>query len=375
MKRLFSTIYLFLFLLAWLPQRSLAGRVSFYGADRIGTTSVTAITQTSDGFLWIGTPRGLLRFDGYRFARAPLLSPAGPLPAEITAFCTDSLDRLWVGMDHGLAVFDRASASFTNIVFPDDLKPRVVRLSVGHGGAVLVGTSGFSSFAVDITTLEAVPAHESLPWPDVDFVEAEPVAVPAGLSLDLGDSNVETSSLEGTFETIVGGNTFHAALSLPSMTETVLIGTTDSQVVFVFGNTTYISRKIDGQFPNYKQLLPDTCATTVEIDLPQFSAALKRVSVIALSNPSVRFDIDAEGKVMRLSASSPDQGESTESIPVEVTGDSMSIALNYHYVFDCVNAVSGADELALELQGPMQPAIFKSYGKINYLYLLMPVRM
>lgn len=193
MKRLFSTIYLFLFLLAWLPQRSLAGRVSFYGADRIGTTSVTAITQTSDGFLWIGTPRGLLRFDGYRFARAPLLSPAGPLPAEITAFCTDSLDRLWVGMDHGLAVFDRASASFTNIVFPDDLKPRVVRLSVGHGGVVLVGTSGFSSFAVDITSLEAVPAHESLPWPDVDFVEAESVAVPAGMSLDLGDSNVETS--------------------------------------------------------------------------------------------------------------------------------------------------------------------------------------
>ena len=189
------------------------------------------------------------------------------------------------------------------------------------------------------------------------------------------DSNVETSSLEGTFETIVGGNTFHAALSLPSMTETVLIGTTDSQVVFVFGNTTYISRKIDGQFPNYKQLLPDTCATTVEIDLPQFSAALKRVSVIALSNPSVRFDIDAEGKVMRLSASSPDQGESTESIPVEVTGDSMSIALNYHYVFDCVNAASGEDKISLELQSTMQPGIFKSYSKVNYLYLLMPVRM
>ena len=99
------------------------------------------------------------------------------------------------------------------------------------------------------------------------------------------------------------------------------------------------------------------------------------MSVIALSNPSVRFDIDAEGKVMRLSASSPDQGESTESIPVEVTGDSMSIALNYHYIFDCVNAASGEGKISLELQSTMQPGIFKSYSKVNYLYLLMPVRM
>ena len=62
-------------------------------------------------------------------------------------------------------------------------------------------------------------------------------------------------------------------------------------------------------------------------------------------------------------------------IDAEIDGSSMSIALNFHYVLDCVNAVNGSDELTLELQGPMQPAIYKSYGKINYLYLLMPVRM
>ena len=109
--------------------------------------------------------------------------------------------------------------------------------------------------------------------------------------------------------------------------------------------------------------------------MAQFSAALKRVSVIALTNPSVRFDIDPDGKVMKLSASSPDQGESTELLPVEVEGNAMSIALNYHYVFDCVNAANDQKEITLELQSTMQPGIFKSYSKINYLYLLMPVRM
>ena len=189
------------------------------------------------------------------------------------------------------------------------------------------------------------------------------------------DSNAETSSASEAFVTIVPGATFHDVLSSPSMTETLQVGTTDSQVIFSFGNTTYVSRKIEGNFPNYRQLLPSTCATSVHLNVDEFGAALKRVSVIASSNPSVRLDADVDGKLMRLSASSPDQGESSEQMDAEVEGSTMSIALNFHYVFDCVNAVSGSDDLALELQGSMQPAIFKSYGKINYLYLLMPVRM
>ena len=189
------------------------------------------------------------------------------------------------------------------------------------------------------------------------------------------DSNVETSSTDEAFVTIVPGNTFHDVLASPAMTEQLTVGTTDSQVVFVFGNTTYVSRKIEGNFPNYRQLLPTNCACAVQLDVEQFGSALKRVSVVASSNPSVRIDVDAAGKLVRLSASSPDQGESNEMVDAEVDGSDLSIALNFHYVFDCVNAVSGSDAMTLELQGPMQPAIFKSYGPINYLYLLMPVRM
>ncbi len=188
------------------------------------------------------------------------------------------------------------------------------------------------------------------------------------------DSTVSAVTDE-PFRAIVPGATFHDVLSLPGMTETIFVGTTANQIVFSFGNTTYVSRKIEGNFPNYKQLLPASCATSVKIDVEQFSAALRRVSVIALANPSVRFDIDPDGKLMRLSASSPDQGESTEYLNVEVEGDPIAIALNYHYVFDCVNAAPQKSGLTLELQSAVQPGIFKAYDKINYLYLLMPVRM
>ncbi len=188
------------------------------------------------------------------------------------------------------------------------------------------------------------------------------------------DSSVESPAGEA-FRAIVGGTVFHDVLTMPSSDETIQIGTTESQVIFTFGNTTFVTRRIEGNFPDYKQLLPPTCGTAVTLDVAEFSAALKRVSVIALQNAAVRFDIDADAGLMRLSASSPEQGESSELLPVEVEGQSLSIALNYHYVFDCVNAVSGSDEMRLELQGSVQPGIFKCNGKVNYLYLLMPVRL
>ena len=188
------------------------------------------------------------------------------------------------------------------------------------------------------------------------------------------DTNVETPNLEDSFEMIVPGTTFHDVLSLPSDEPTILIGTTESQVVFVFGNTTYISRKVEGNYPNYKQLLPSACTSSVKFNVNDFSAALKRVSVVAVSNPSVKFELDGEAGVIRMSSVSSDQGEARESVAAEITGEDMPIALNYHYVFDCVNASDDA-EMTLELQSSMQPGVFKSYSKINYLYLLMPVRM
>lgn len=188
------------------------------------------------------------------------------------------------------------------------------------------------------------------------------------------DSSVEAPAGE-RFRAIVAGTTFHDVLAMPSLSDTIQIGTTESQIVFSFDNTTFVCRRIEGNFPDYKQLLPPTCATAVGLDVASFSAALKRVSVIAQQNASVRFDIDADGSLMRLSASSPDQGESTESLSAQVEGASVSTALNYHYVFDCVNAVSGSKEIRLELQGSTQPGIFKVNGKVNYLYLVMPMRL
>ena len=189
------------------------------------------------------------------------------------------------------------------------------------------------------------------------------------------DTQVETSSLEGSFELNVPADAFNDALSITGGQGTITVGSTDTQVVFTAGNTTYVSRRIEGTYPNYKALLPQTCATTVKIDVEALSAALKRVAVVAQANSAVKFEISAETGTLSLSAISNDQDAANETVDVEVEGASGIIAFNYHYIFGCLNVLGREKEITLELQSYQQAGVFKSYDKINYLYLVMPVRI
>ena len=153
------------------------------------------------------------------------------------------------------------------------------------------------------------------------------------------DTQVETSTLEGSFELNVPADAFNDALNIMASQATIMIGATDTQVVAAF------------------------------------NAALKRVAVIASANPAVKFEIDVENGQMGLSSISNDQDLAQETIDVEAEGESGTIAFNYHYIFGCLNALSKEKEITLELKSYSQAGIFKSYDKINYLYLVMPVRI
>ena len=102
-----------------------------------------------------------------------------------------------------------------------------------------------------------------------------------------------STSLDGNqeFTSIVPGTVFHEVLTLADHQQNIFIGATDSQIIFMFGDTTYISRKIEGNFPNYKQLLPDTFTSKITFNVADLSVALKRIAVIASSNPAIRLDL------------------------------------------------------------------------------------
>ena len=89
----------------------------------------------------------------------------------------------------------------------------------------------------------------------------------------------------------------------------------------------------------------------------------------------MKFEIDVEAGTLSLSAISGDQDLAQETIEVEAEGESGVIAFNYHYIFGCLNVLSREKEITLELKSYAAPGVFKSYDKINYLYLVMPVRI
>lgn len=189
------------------------------------------------------------------------------------------------------------------------------------------------------------------------------------------DTNIETSSLTEPFQLIIPGDVFYAATSLFEDTNTVLIGNNDNQVIFVSGNTTYVSRRINGNFPNFRQLVPSSCSTSVKMKVEDLAGALKRVSSITAANSSIKLDVEATDAQVVLTSTSADQGDAREIISTKVEGQDNSICLNYRYIGDCISALDNSEEITLELNDYMKPGIFKAYSKINYLYILMPVRM
>ncbi|MEW6189845.1 MAG: DNA polymerase III subunit beta [Actinomycetota bacterium] len=134
---------------------------------------------------------------------------------------------------------------------------------------------------------------------------------------------------------------------------------------------TLISRLIEGQFPNYQQLLPEGYELRLEIERDQFINALRRVSLLAQNNP-VKLKIDDEQ--MKISAMTYDVGEAMEEIEVKNSGGGMEIAFNPQFLLDGLVSV-GEEKVAFEMTSPIKPALLKPSGPENFLYLIMPVRL
>lgn len=189
------------------------------------------------------------------------------------------------------------------------------------------------------------------------------------------DTTLETSTLTEPFSMIVTGSADEHGGVRVGDGQGVVEGAAASQAVFSFGDTVYVSRRIEGTFPDYRQLLPKSCSTSLELPVEEASEGLRRVSLVAAQNPRVRFDIDADGDLVTMSAMDSDVGDASEQVEVPVEGSSVAIGLNHRYVSDCLSAVSDREKVLLELQGEMQPAVFKSFGTPNYLQLIMPTRL
>jgi DNA polymerase-3 subunit beta len=153
--------------------------------------------------------------------------------------------------------------------------------------------------------------------------------------------------------------------------ETVDLGVHENHVVFGTGDAWLTTRRIDGQFPNYRQLLPE--AFEVELTLPKAELAdvVRRASVLALRNSPLRLRL-AEGE-LSVSAQTQDVGETYETMPAAYSGEEFLIGFNAEFLRDGVESIVG-DDVRLKLINPLRPAILEDAAG-DFTYLIMPIRL
>jgi DNA polymerase-3 subunit beta len=153
--------------------------------------------------------------------------------------------------------------------------------------------------------------------------------------------------------------------------DSVELGVHENHVVFGTGDAWLTTRRIDGQFPNYRQLLPDAFEIELTVARAELYDVVRRVSVMAQRNSPLRLRF-AEGE-LTISAQTQDVGEARESMPVPYTGEEFTIGFNADFLRDGVDSISG-DDVQVKLINPLRPAILVDPAG-DFTYLIMPIRL
>jgi DNA polymerase-3 subunit beta len=145
-----------------------------------------------------------------------------------------------------------------------------------------------------------------------------------------------------------------------------------NQVLFELDGVVLSSRLIDGQFPNFRQLLPEGFEHELRIDGPELTDVVRRISLLAQKNAPLRLEF-APGE-LTISAQTPDVGEARESLPVPFQGDPLEIGFNPEFLRAGLEAIEEGDVL-FKLISPLRPGLLEAGDRSGFQYLIMPIRL
>lgn len=172
-------------------------------------------------------------------------------------------------------------------------------------------------------------------------------------------------------EAIVPARALEELQRIAAGAEMLELGVRENQVIFGADGVWLTTRRIDGQFPNFKQLLPDTFEHVVALNRLEVLDVVRRTSVLAQRNSPLRLRF-AEGELV-ISSQTQDVGESRESLPIQYVGEPLEIGFNAEFLRDGLDSVEG-DEVTINLISPLRPGLLKG-GNGDFWYLIMPIRL
>jgi len=146
----------------------------------------------------------------------------------------------------------------------------------------------------------------------------------------------------------------------------------DRDATFEVGGTRLSTRLIEGEFPNYRQLIPASHPNTLTVAREPLLEAIRRVKILAKDATPVRLQMG--GDTLRLTAITQDVGNASEELDAGYEGTDLTVAFNPEYLASGVEACT-ADEITLSTLDSLKPAVVRGVGSDDYLYLLMPVRV
>lgn len=190
--------------------------------------------------------------------------------------------------------------------------------------------------------------------------------------LSVIESEVKTSLAEKK-EVIVPRASLEelARLCAQEKAEKTEVAVLDGQILFGLGGVLLSSRLIEGQFPNYQQLLPEEFKHEVSLDREELLEVTGRVGLMAQKNAPLRLGLEP-GKMI-VSAQTPQVGEASETLAVSYQGEEVEIGFNPDYLRDGIESLD-EEQAVLRLISPLRPGLIKGKGD-DFLYLIMPVRL
>ena len=201
--------------------------------------------------------------------------------------------------------------------------------------------------------------------------EAGKLVMAATDSYRLSVKETELGGQVPELEAIIPARALQELTRIAQTGDEVELGVHENQVVFSVDGIAMTTRRIDGQFPNYRQLLPESFEHELALPRNELLDVVRRAAVmIERTSPlQLRF---AEGE-LTVTARTHEVGESKESLPAPYAGDPLEIGFNADFLRDGLESVTG-DEVRFKLISPLRPAVLQGEAD-DFTYLVMPIRL
>lgn len=173
---------------------------------------------------------------------------------------------------------------------------------------------------------------------------------------------------------VIPGKTLNEVQKILSPSEEdVSITFTPNHILFSLGNTRVISRLLDGEFINYRQIVPQEYKIRVKVNTSMLEDSIERASLLAKEGKTNLIKMDIKDDLIIITSNSQ-LGNVYEELSADIKGGNLQIAFNSKYIMDVLKVVD-TDEIYMELSSSVSPCIIKTADDDGYIYLILPVRL